>query len=179
MTTGRLRALCGIFGVLAVTAPTRVHAAACSGGTTACGTATSVTYNGAALTFAGASTNGTVRTEIWYLVAPTAGSHSVVVTAPVASDVTASSVSFTGVNQATPVGTFVSNLGTGTTASVVANSIVGEPVVDIVGAVTTTAPTLQTVTTQTLRSTNNTSSGVNHIVSGQSTAYGQAAPITM
>src|SRR5450432_2087508 len=178
MTTGRLRALCGIFGVLAVTAPTRVHAAACSGGTTACGTATSVTYNGAALTFAGASTNGTVRTEIWYLVAPTAGSHSVVVTAPVASDVTASSISFTGVDQTTPVGTFVSNLGTGTTAAVVATTAVGDPVVDIVGAVTTTAPTIAG-TTQTLRNANNTSSGVNHIVSGQSTAYGQAAPITM
>src|SRR5450432_3741075 len=111
----RLRALYGILAALALAMPARVDAAACGAGTTACGTTTSVTYNGTALTFAGASTNGTVRTEIWYLVAPAAGSHSVVVTAPVATDITASSVSFTGVDQATPVGTFVSNLGTGTT----------------------------------------------------------------
>jgi hypothetical protein len=154
------------------------RAAACTGGTTACGATTSVTYNGTALTFAGAATNGTVRTEIWYLTAPPAGSHNVVVTGPVATDITASSISFTGVNQSTPLGTLVSAIGTGTSASVTANTVLGEPVVDFLGAVGTTAPSVSG-STQTLRNTNSTSTGVNHVVSGNSTAFGQAASITM
>jgi hypothetical protein len=160
-------------------APSPARAAACAGGTaTACGVATGVTYNGAALTFAGAATNGTVRTEIWYLLAPPAGSHNVVVTAPVATDVTASSISFTGVNQSTPLGTLVSAIGTGATPTVTANTILGEPVVDIMGAVGSTTPTVSGAT-QTLRNTNTTVTGLSPIVSGNSTAFGQATPVTM
>ena len=131
-------------------APADADAAACA--TTACGTATSVTYGGTPLTLAGEAVNGTVRTELWYLVAPPTGSHSVVVTSPVATDVTASSISFTGVNQTTPLGTLVSAIGTSTTPSVTANTILGEPVVDIMGAVGTTTPTVAGAT-QTLRYT--------------------------
>jgi hypothetical protein len=159
-------------------APASVQAAACSGGTTACGTATNVTYNGSALTFAGAATNGTVRTEIWYLKAPTSGTRSIVVTAPFATAVTAHSISFTGVDQTTPLGTLVTNIGTGTSASTTANTILGEPVVDIMGAVGSTTPVVSG-STQTSRGTNNTNGGIDRIVSGSSTAFGQAAPVTM
>ena len=142
--------------------------------TTACGSATSVTYNGTALTLAGASTNGTVRSEIWYLVAPPSGAHNVVVTAPNANAVTATSMSFTGVNQATPLGTPVTAIGTSTTPSVSATSAVGEPLFDVVGAVGTTAPTVAGPE-QTVRQTNTTASGLDHVVIGSSTAPGLGA----
>ncbi|MFL5304729.1 MAG: hypothetical protein ACJ8F1_05925, partial [Polyangia bacterium] len=133
------------------------RAAAC--GTTACGSATTVTYNGVALTFAGASTNGTVRSEIWYLVAPASGTHNVVVTAPNATAVTATSMSFTGVNQTTPLGSTVGAIGTSTSPQVSLTSAVGEPVFDVAGAVGTTAPTVAGAT-QTVRNTNTTSTGL-------------------
>ncbi len=176
----RRRALFGVsagFLAVAIAWPAAVQAAAC--GTTACGSATSVTYNGASLTFAGASTNGTVRSELWYLVAPTSGTHNVVVTAPNADVVTATSMSFTGVNQATPLGSAVSAIGTGTTPSVASTSAVGEPLYDVVGAVGTTAPTVAGAT-QTVRQTNTTASGLDHVVIGSSTAPGEGATsITM
>jgi hypothetical protein len=178
VTRRRVWARALVLAAVGVSAPASVRAAACGGGTTACGGATGVTYNGTALTFAGAATNGTVRTEIWYLTAPATGTRSIVVTAPFATDITAHSISFTGVDQTTPLGTLVSNIGTGTTASSTANTILGEPVVDIVGAVGTTTPTISG-STQTSRTTNNTSSGIGRIVSGNSTAFGQAAPVTM
>ena len=176
----RRRALFGVsagFLAVAIAWPAAVQAAAC--GTTACGSATSVTYNGASLTFAGASTNGTVRSELWYLVAPTSGTHNVVVTAPNADVVTATSMSFTGVNQATPLGSTVSAIGTGTTPSVASTSAIGEPLYDVVGAVGTTAPTVAGAT-QTVRQTNTTATGLDHVVIGSSTAPGAGATsITM
>jgi hypothetical protein len=157
--------------------PSPAHAAAC--GTTACGSATSVTYNGTPLTFAGAQTNGTVRSEIWYLTAPPSGAHNVAVTAPNATAVTATSMSFTGVNQTTPLGSTVGNIGTSTTPSVTTTSAVGEPLFDVMGAVGTTAPTVAG-TTQTLRQTNTTANGLDHVVIGSSTAPGAGATsITM
>jgi hypothetical protein len=168
----RRRALFGVSGgILAVALawPAAVDAAAC--GTTACGSAAGVTYNGAALTFAGASTNGTVRSEIWYLVAPASGTHNVVVTAPNADAVTATSMSFTGVNQTTPLGTTVSAIGTSTTPSVSTTSAIGEPLFDVAGAVGTTAPTVAGPT-QTVRQTNTTAAGLDQVVIGSSTAPG-------
>jgi hypothetical protein len=162
---------------LAIAWPAAVQAAACA--TTACGSATSVSYNGAALTFAGASTNGTVRSELWYLVAPTSGVHNVVVTAPNADAVTATSMSFTGVDQTTPLGSTVSAIGTGTTTSVSTTSAVGEPLFDVVGAVGTTPPTVAGAT-QTVSQTNTTATGLDQVVIGSSTAPGaDATSITM
>ena len=162
---------------LAIAWPAAVQAAACA--TTACGSASSVTYNGTPLTLAGASTNGTVRSEIWYLVAPTSGAHNVVVTAPNANAVTATSMSFTGVDQTTPLGSTVSAIGTGTTPSVSTTSAVGEPLFDVVGAVGTTTPVIAGAT-QTVRGTNTTATGLDHAVIGSSTAPGAGATsITM
>ena len=169
------RALLGVSAAalaLAIAWPATIHAAAC--GTTACGSATSVTYNGTALTFGGASTNGTVRSEIWYLVAPPSGAHNIVVTAPNANAVTATSMSFTGVNQATPLGSTTSAIGTSTTPSIATTSTVGEPLFDVVGAVGTTAPTVSGPK-QTVRQTNTTATGLDHVVIGSSTAPGLGA----
>jgi hypothetical protein len=155
-----------------VLSPSAAQAGAC--GTTACGSATSVTYNGVALTFAGAATNGTGRSEIWYLTAPASGTHSVVVTAPNATAVTATSMSFTGVNQTTPLGSTAGAIGTSTSPQVSLASAVGEPVFDVMGAVGTTAPTVAGAT-QTVRKTNTTSTGLDRVVIGSSTAPGAGA----
>ncbi len=58
-------------------------------------------------------------------------------------------------------------------------SAIGEPLFDVVGAVGTTAPTT-TGTTQTVRQTNTTATGLDHVVIGSSTAPGAGATsITM
>ena len=162
---------------LGLWAPRAARAAACGTGTMACGASMSVTYNGVAMTLAGFSENGTVRSEIWYLTAPASGTHNVVVTAPNATDVTATSMSFTGVNQASPLGTVVPALGTSATPSVSVLSAIGEPIFDALGAVGSTAPTV--TGNQTLRRTNDTSTGLNPVVIGSSTAAGQTTPVTM
>jgi hypothetical protein len=171
-------ALLGLLGaVVGVSLPVTVRAAACGGGTTACGGSTSVTYNGVAMTLYGSATNGTVRSELWFLKAPPAGAHNVVVTAAIPTALTATSMSFTGVNQTTPLGTLASQIGTGTTPSLTVSSVVGEPIFDVVGAVGTTTPVVAGAT-QTVRQTNNTSTGVDHVVIGSSTAPGAASPVT-
>jgi hypothetical protein len=157
--------------------PHSARAAVCGGATTACGSATSVTYNGVAMALYGSATNGTVRSELWYLKAPASGAHNVVVTAPNATAVTATSMSFTGVDQTTPLGTLVSGIGTSATPSVSVTSALGEPIFDVLGAVGSTTPTI--TGNQTVRRTNNTSTGLDPVVIGSSTAAGQTTPVTM
>jgi Concanavalin A-like lectin/glucanases superfamily len=161
-------------------APRVARGAVCSGGTpTACGSPTSVTYNGVAMTLAGSATNGTVRSEIWYLKAPASGAHNVVVTAPDATDVTATSMSFTGVDQTANLGTaFVSGIGTSAAPSVTtAASGLGSIVFDALGAVGSTTPTVSG--NQIVRRTNSTSTGLNPVVIGSSTAAGQTTSVNM
>jgi len=71
-----------------------------------------ITYNGDSLIFVGAQANGSneARIETWALVAPDLGAHNVVVTLTGANTTgTVVGVStFTGVDQATPLGTFAS-----------------------------------------------------------------------
>ncbi|HZL20356.1 MAG TPA: LamG-like jellyroll fold domain-containing protein, partial [Polyangia bacterium] len=155
-----------------------MRAAACTGGTTACSGSTSVTYGGVAMTLWGSATNGTVRSELWYLTSPPTGTNNVVVTAPVPTALTATSMSFTGVSQATPLGAAVTGIGTSASPSLSVTSTVGSPIFDVLGAVGTATPTVAG-TTQTARRTNNTSSGVDHVVIGSSTAPGAAAAVTM
>ncbi len=183
-TSLRKNAGCGLFltvlwatGLWALLTPAIAQAAACGGSTTSCGTTTTVTYNGASLTLAGAAVNGTVRSELWYLVAPAAGAHNIVVTTSAANVVAATSMSFSGVDQTTPLGSVVSAIGTDTTPSLSVTSAMGEPVYDIVGALGTTAPTqgLQ----QTLRQTTDTSTGATQLVAGSSTEPGLAVPAAM
>ena len=74
-----------------------------------------VTYNGDSLIFVGSRSNGSneARIEIWALVAPDLGSHNVNVT--LTSSNSAGTVvgvtTFTGVDQSTPLGSFVSAAG--------------------------------------------------------------------
>ncbi len=77
-------------------------------------TVSRVTYNNVALTQIGAHNDvlGTRRIEMWYLLAPPSGGHTVSVSVDIPSGVTigvvAGATTFTDVDQTVPLGTFVS-----------------------------------------------------------------------
>jgi hypothetical protein len=71
-------------------------------------TVTSVTYNGVGLSFVGADARSDdARVEIWSLVAPATGTHDVVITfsGDLQQEAIAGVMTFTGVDQSTPLGT--------------------------------------------------------------------------
>src|SRR5713226_4205029 len=91
-----------------------------------------ITYGGTALTrlgFQNGAGNAN-RAEIWSLKAPASGTANVVVSISGARDLVGGSISFTGVDQTTPFGTFVGAQGTSATPSVTASSATAEIVVD-------------------------------------------------
>ncbi len=93
----------------------------------------SVTYNGVGLSLVGsqATSDGFARIEIWSLVAPDLGTHDVVITLSGAPSSGAAGVmTFTGVNQATPLGAFASTLADSTAASVTVASAADDLVFD-------------------------------------------------
>ena len=99
-------------------------------------TATSVTYGGTALTLID-SQNGPGnqnRTEMWYLLAPPSGTASVVVNMSAGKRIVGASVSYTGVNQGSPLGTSACANNTGLIASVAVSSGAGQLVVDTITA---------------------------------------------
>lgn len=94
---------------------------------------TSVTYNGTSLTSEGSvqsADGGTV--EIFSLVAPTAGTHNVVVTLSGNGDAIAGVMTFAGVDQVSPLGTFASDSGDASSGSVAVSSAAGELVFGVV-----------------------------------------------
>jgi prepilin-type N-terminal cleavage/methylation domain-containing protein len=101
-------------------------------------TVTSVTYNGVALTLKGTETNSDdARVEIWSLVAPDTGTHNVVITfsAALAQEGIAGVMTFNGVDQSTPLGSFYSVQGDDTaTASLDISSAEGEFVYGVIAA---------------------------------------------
>ena len=101
-------------------------------GSSSPGTITALTYAGAALTLIGAltSSNTFQRVEQWRRIAPATGANTVAVTYDVANQCVAGSISFTGVDQATPVAGYASATGLSTTPSVTVTSAVGNMVVD-------------------------------------------------
>jgi hypothetical protein len=86
---------------------------------------TGITYNGVAMTQLKTLMAGIATDEVWYLIAPATGAHNVVVTftnvnpleAPSTTAV-AGSISWTGVDQVTPLGTPVTATATSTAPSV-------------------------------------------------------------
>ena len=101
-------------------------------------TVTGVTWNGTALTPVGTEANDDdARVEIWRLVAPSTGTHNVVVTfsAALEQEAHAGVVTFTGVDQTTPLGAFVSdNHDSSTPATVDIPSASGELVFGVVAS---------------------------------------------
>src|SRR5437899_967627 len=107
-------------------------------------TVTSVTYAGQTMTSAGSAVNANnAGAEIFYLVAPAAGSNTVSVTlSGSANSLVGGAVTLTGVNQTTPLGTFASATSSSTTPSVNATSNAGETVIDTVSLTSSGAITV-------------------------------------
>jgi chitodextrinase len=137
----------------------------------------SVTYNGIAMTSAGKvhsynRTDGFV--ELFYLAAPAAGAHSVQLTMTGGSAaIEAGSVSFTGVNQTTPVRNIVTAFGNSTAPAVTVASAPGDMVVDALAFGTSIGNS--TKTTRWISNQNSNTAGGN---GAQSTAAG-ASSVTM
>src|SRR5579864_1248052 len=137
----------------------------------------SVTYGGVALTQVAQVLNNNSAgnlTDLFVLVAPATGTNTVQVSySGCTSDVEAGSISFTGVNQSTPLAHVTTNFGSGTNPGVTVTSASGDMVVDVVGngsAITSSSQTLLWLKNQ----NNNTAHGDG----AQSTAAG-AASVTM
>lgn len=92
-----------------------------------------VTYNGVAMTAVPSSTvsNGQYTTTLYYLVAPASGANNVSVSVTgTVFEIGIGSISLTGADQATPLGTANTATGNSTTPSVNVTSASGEIVVD-------------------------------------------------
>lgn len=90
-------------------------------------------YNGVSLTAipSGSAANGQYHIDGLHLIAPATGTNNLVATfSGSVYDVGMGSVSFTGADQTTPLGTAVTATGTSTTPSVTVSSAAGEIVVD-------------------------------------------------
>lgn len=86
-------------------------------------------YNGTTLTFVGAlsTPDDKGRVEVWRLLAPATGTHDLTINLSATPDgATVGVMTFTGVDQATPLGAFASAQNDSGTASVNVNSAVGE-----------------------------------------------------
>ena len=93
-------------------------------------TVSGITYAGTNLSRVGTA-GTTSKVEMWMLVNPATGAHNVVVTLSGTARTVAGAASFTGVNQTTPLGSFVSATGTSTAPSVNVPSVnEGEVVID-------------------------------------------------
>lgn len=106
-------------------------------------TVTGITYNGVAMILAGAITNGAVRSEVWYLAAPAVGTHNIVVTFSANTYCCAGAESFTGVDQAVPIGTVQTGSGTSLAPSIVVTTTYDNSIV-IDGLSTASTPILYT-----------------------------------
>ncbi len=91
---------------------------------------TGVTFDGVALTQVG-RTAGNHAVEIWRLVNPNVTTANVVVNLGATTTIKGGAITYDGVNQSTPTGTYGSANGTSTSASVIVTSATGELVLDI------------------------------------------------
>jgi hypothetical protein len=136
-----------------------------------------VTYNGVPMTSAAKvhsnnQANGFV--QLFYLVAPAAGTHTVQVTMTGGTaSMEAGSISFSGVNQTTPVKNIATSFGNSTTPAVAVTSASGDMVVDALSY--GTAVRASTMTNRWLMNQNGSTAGGN---GAQSTAAG-ASSVTM
>ncbi|NTW30838.1 MAG: tail fiber domain-containing protein, partial [Candidatus Moranbacteria bacterium] len=96
----------------------------------------SMTYAGDSLTkIAEQTSGGTVEAQLWYLVNPDSGSNTLAVTMINNSEAfSVGAMTFEGVNQSNPIGTYASAYGDSTAASVTVSSGTGQMVVDVVAS---------------------------------------------
>ena len=106
----------------------------------AAGSVSSITYNGVALSFVRADSNGVYRTEWWQLVAPATGSNTVQVDLSTSLTSIAEALSYSNVDQISPVDASGGANGVGGTASASATTItVKDRVLAVIATATTTA----------------------------------------
>ena len=103
--------------------------------------ATGVTFAGTALTQVTGSpvTNG-FEASMWRLIAPITGAQTVVITVDVATDIVGGEVSFTDVDQTTPLGTWAEATGTSDAPSVTVTSATDDIVIAVIASDATQAP---------------------------------------
>jgi hypothetical protein len=143
------------------------------------GTALTVTYGGVPMTSAGIvhANNGTAGyAQLFYLLAPAPGPQTVQVTLTggAATSIEGGSVSFTGVDQATPFRNLVTSVGNSASPRVTVASAAGDMVVDVMVS-GCNGTTTSTQTLRWLKTVNCSTAGGN---GAQSTAAG-AASVTM
>lgn len=143
---------------------------------------TSVTFNSVSMTKIGDSgeTSFGRRVTVWALANPTTGSFAFAITEPTGGfkEWVLSAVSMVDANVSTPIGTVVTALGTGATATVDASSASGEMVVDFISAGASTPVDVTAIAVgagQTQRVNANTGSGAGtNVFGGCSTESGSA-----
>ena len=123
--------------------------------------ATGVTAGGQAMTFLGAVTQASVRSELWGLVAPPTGSITIQVTLDGASDAEGTSMSFSWIDQLTPTEGFTSAGGTngGSPADASLNVTIKTSKSVVVDYLTSTDGTITAGTGQTSVTTNSCVAG--------------------
>ena len=96
------------------------------------GSITGVTYNSVALTSVTVVNNSSdANSHMWQLIAPNTGANNVVISASeTMSELVGGAVTFTGVDQTTPLGTAATNSGNSTTITVTVSSATDEIVID-------------------------------------------------
>ncbi len=97
------------------------------------GSVSSVTYDGSNLSLLAAATRGEVRTEMWYLLAPSTGANDVVVTMDDDRTFSIGVNSYTGVNQSSTFSSNGSAVGSSSPSSITLSSSPGELVIDALG----------------------------------------------
>ena len=95
-------------------------------------TTITVTYNGVAMTSAVRRTNGGAS-ELFYLAAPATGANNIVASFSATERVAVGGVSFTAVDQSTPIDNATSAIGTSTAPAVTITSAVDDMTVDCLG----------------------------------------------
>ena len=105
-------------------------------------TVSSITYGSQSLTQYGSvqyAAGNEPRTELWYLVAPDVGTNTITVNLSGADFMEAGAVNFYSVNQSVPLGTYATNTGAASPASVTVVGATGDMIID-------TIATQQTIT---------------------------------
>jgi hypothetical protein len=109
-------------------------------------TVSTITYGGtqslAPVTGGAVNNATTVRSELWFLVAPTPGPANVVVTLSANGRAVGGAVSCLGVSQSTPFGTVVSGAGTGMPMVTVTSTNEGEAIIDNTAIQNSVLPTI-------------------------------------
>ena len=142
----------------------------------------SLTYDGVALTrIANLGSGNVIWTELWRLIAPNAGTHSVALSSLLVQRVTAHSVSVSGAHQTVPNGSVVTGSGSASSApSLVVPSDASELVLDGCAIQNDDNTTTLTVGSgQTQRSNTSTSNGTSNGIRGAQSSETGDTSVTM